>query len=73
MGAIVGILPNAPISMDQVELLKTDNVVSAKATSDGRTLQGLGLTPRSIEAIVPGYLYRFRKAGQFTVPNVTPE
>ena len=73
MGAVLGILPNAPISMDQVELLKTDNVVSAKATADGRSLQGLGITPRSIEAIVPGYLYRFRKAGQFTVPNVTPE
>ena len=73
LGAVLGILPNAPITMDQVELLKTDNVVSAKAEADGRSLPGLGLTPRSIEAIVPGYLYRFRKAGQFTVPNVTPE
>jgi hypothetical protein len=36
-------------------------------------LQGLGIDPRSIEAIVPAYLYRFRKAGQFSVPNVTPE
>ena len=73
LGAVLGILPNAPISMDQVELLKTDNVVSAKAIADGRSLQGLGITPRSIEAIVPGYLYRYRKAGQFTVPNGTPE
>jgi NADH dehydrogenase len=73
LGAVVGILPKAPITMDQVELLKTDNVVSAKAKSEGRTLQGLGIEPRSIAAIVPTYLYRYRKAGQFTVPNVTPE
>ena len=31
----------------------------------GRTLQGLGITPRPIEAIVPSYLWRFRKTGQF--------
>jgi uncharacterized protein YbjT (DUF2867 family) len=73
MGAVLGILPNPPISMDQVELLKTDNLVSAKAIAEGLTLQGLGVTPRSIEAIVPSYLYRFRKAGQFSVPNAAPE
>ena len=50
---------------DQVELLKSDNVVSAEATAQGRTLQGLGIEPQSCEAIVPSYLYRFRKTGQF--------
>ncbi|MCX7899808.1 MAG: sugar nucleotide-binding protein, partial [Methylocystis sp.] len=50
---------------DQVELLKHDNVVSAAAIEDGRTLQGLGVEPQSIEAIVPAYLYRYRKAGQY--------
>lgn len=73
IGAIAGILPNAPITMDQVEMLKTDNLVSAKALAEGRSLQGLGIVARSISSIVPAYLYRFRKAGQFTVPNVTPE
>ena len=48
-----------------VELLRVDNVVSEAARSEGRTLEGLGLVPRSIEAIVPSYLWRFRKTGQF--------
>jgi hypothetical protein len=32
----------------------------------GRTLEGLGIAPRAIEAIVPQYLVRYRKAGQFS-------
>jgi uncharacterized protein YbjT (DUF2867 family) len=52
-------------SRDQVELLKSDNIVSAEASAQGRTLQGLGVEPQSAEAIVPTYLYRFRKTGQF--------
>ena len=31
----------------------------------GRTLQGLGIEPATMEAIVPSYLWRFRKTGQF--------
>ncbi len=50
---------------DQVELLRHDNVVSETAVQEGRTLQGLGVTPQSIEAIVPTYLYRYRKTGQY--------
>jgi uncharacterized protein YbjT (DUF2867 family) len=73
LGTIVGILPKPFITSDQVESLKTDNVVSASADKQGHTLQGLGINPRSVEAIVPAYLYRFRKAGQFTTPNVAPE
>lgn len=73
IGAVAGILPKAPITMDQVEMLKLDNTVSAAAIAEGRTLEGLGIMPRRIDAIVPSYLYRFRKAGQFTAPNVMPE
>ncbi len=58
-------LPKPPITPDQVELLKTDNVVSDEAKHDGRTLEGLGITPESIGAVVPSYLWRFRKTGQF--------
>ena len=50
---------------DQIELLKIDNVVSQAAIAEKRTLEGLAITPDSIEAIVPSYLYRFRKTGQF--------
>lgn len=53
------------MTADQVELLKHDNVVSEGAIRDGRTLQGLGLQPQAIEAIVPTYLYRYRKTGQY--------
>ena len=58
---------------DQVELLKSDNVVSEQARREQRTLEGLGIAPSGIEGIVPGYLYRFRKAGQFTAPKGIPE
>ncbi len=58
-------LPNPPITPDQVELLKTDNVVSADAHAQGRTIEGLGMIPNSIASIVPEYLWRFRKTGQF--------
>jgi NADH dehydrogenase len=46
-------------------MLRSDNVVSEVAKAQGRTLQGLGIEPDSIEAIVPSYLWRFRKTGQF--------
>jgi NADH dehydrogenase len=53
------------LTPDQVELLRSDNVVSEAAKAAGLTLEGLGVTPDSMEAIVPQYLWRFRKAGQF--------
>ena len=67
IGTIAGILPNPALTSDQVELLKHDNVVSPAAEAEGRTLKGLGIAPHSIESVVPSYLYRYRKAGQFTV------
>ena len=63
-----GLLPDAlKLTQDQVEMLRSDNVVSEQATSEGRTLLGLGITPRTMEAIVPTYLERFRKTGQFDI------
>ena len=53
------------LTPDQVELLRVDNVVSGAAKSEGRTLQGIGIEPEPVEAIVSSYLWRFRKAGQF--------
>ncbi len=64
-GRLLGLLPNPPLTEDQVLMLMTDNVVSAEAKAAGRTLEGLGIAATSIEAVVPSYLYRFRKAGQF--------
>jgi uncharacterized protein YbjT (DUF2867 family) len=62
---VLQFLPKPPITPDQVELLKRDNTVSEDAERDGRTLEGIGITPESIDAIVPTYLWRFRKTGQF--------
>jgi NADH dehydrogenase len=63
--AFLQFLPKPPLTPDQVELLKRDNVVSAEAQAEGRTLLGLGIEPVAMEAIVPSYLWRFRKTGQF--------
>jgi uncharacterized protein YbjT (DUF2867 family) len=58
-------LPNPPLTPDQVELLRQDNIVSEPAIVEQRTLAGLGIHPTSIGAVVPSYLWRFRKTGQF--------
>jgi len=58
-------LPKPMLTPDQVELLRSDNVVSESAKTERRTLQGLGIEPETMEAIVPSYLWRFRKTGQF--------
>jgi NADH dehydrogenase len=53
------------LTPDQVELLRHDNVVSDAAKTAGLTLEGLGITPDSLEAVTPSYLWRYRKTGQF--------
>jgi NADH dehydrogenase len=50
-----------PLTSDQVELLRADNVVSARAPG----LADLGVAPTPVEAVIPSYLYRFRKGGQY--------
>ena len=57
-----GFLGQPPVTGDQIEMLKTDNVVS----DDALTLADLGVTTlESAEAIVPTYLWRFRDYGEF--------
>jgi uncharacterized protein YbjT (DUF2867 family) len=59
-------LPKPLLTRDQVRLLERDNVVSEAAEREGRTLKGLGITPTALETVLPAYLWRFRKAGQFS-------
>lgn len=62
-------LPSAlrPITLDQVRMLRSDNVASADAVKEGRTLAGLGVTdPRATGAVVPQYLVRYRPRGEFS-------
>ncbi|MEM9635514.1 MAG: complex I NDUFA9 subunit family protein [Pseudomonadota bacterium] len=65
MGRIMQHLPGSPLTADQVELLKSDNIVSETAKSDGRTLEGIGITPATLATILPTYLERFRLHGQY--------
>ncbi|MDP3545612.1 MAG: complex I NDUFA9 subunit family protein, partial [Phreatobacter sp.] len=62
---VLQLLPKPMLTVDQVELLRSDNVVGESAKAEGRTLEGLGIPPQSVEAIVPSYLWRFRRQGQF--------
>jgi NADH dehydrogenase len=59
---IAGLLPLAPpLTSDQVESLKSDNVA-------GNGLPGFaeaGIIPTPVESVVPSYLYRYRKGGQY--------
>ena len=66
IGKVIGWLPGAPITSDQVEMLKSDNVVSEQATKDKRTLAGMGIDPTPMAAILPNYLVQYRAHGQFT-------
>jgi len=58
-GAIIPWTP--PLTSDQVEMLKADNVAE-------HGLPGLaeaGVIGTAVEAVVPTYLYRYRKGGQY--------
>ncbi len=59
--AFLQLLPNPILTMDQVKLLKTDNVVAPTAAG----LAELGITPTSVEAVIPSYLWRFRAKGEY--------
>ena len=50
---------------DQVELLYIDNVVSDAARRDELTLAGLGIGATSMDTILPTYMWRFRRNGQY--------
>ncbi len=57
----------APLTLTpgQVDMLRHDNVVSEAAIAERRTLPGIGIEPEPVNAIVPSYLWRFRRTGQF--------
>ena len=62
----LGLMPKEFVTTpDQMAMLGADNLVSDEARREGRTLEGLGITPSVAAAIAPTYLYRFRKTGQF--------
>ena len=68
--SVLELLPNPLLTRDQVNQLKVDNVVSDEARRDGRTLEGIGIRPQTLEAILPTYLWRYRRAGQYVTGSV---
>lgn len=54
-----------PLTSDQVELLKADNVVSPGAPG----LADLGVTPTALEGVISTYLWKYRRGGQFAQPE----
>lgn len=62
-GELSGALPFVKpfLTRDQVENLKVDNVVSETA----KGFEAFDIRPETIEAIVPSYLSKYRKYGQF--------
>jgi NADH dehydrogenase len=64
MGSVLQCLPNPQLTADQVRLLKRDNVPSAGSAG----LTDLGITPTSVEAILPTYLDRYRARGYYHRP-----
>ena len=67
---VLQLLPKPLLTVDQVKMLRVDNVVSAAAEAEGRTLAGLGINPSSLAAILPSYLTRFREHGQYDAHRV---
>ena len=61
MARILQLFPKPLITTDQIEMLKEDNVVS----NNYGTLLDLNIEPTTIESILPHYIYRFRKGGEF--------
>lgn len=67
-GAVFKLWPfsGPPLTGDQVDLLRTDNVVGVTGDKNVGTISDLGITDlETIESIVPEYLWSFRPQGQF--------
>lgn len=61
-GAVfAGLLPNPPLTVDQVRLLASDNVADPSRPG----LSEIGITPTPVDTILPQYLARFRPGGRF--------
>ena len=63
--AAIGLAP--ALTVDQVKMLETDNVVSEGA----KGLADLGIEPKGLQAVAEGYLWRYRVGGQYAAQNVT--
>lgn len=65
MASLMALLPSPLLTPDQVVQFGLDNIVSEDAKRQKRTLDAFAITPTSMEAILPSYMWRFRKNGEF--------
>lgn len=64
--SVLQLLPNPILTVDQVRLLEEDKIVSQAAIEEGRTIKDLGIEPVTLAAVLPSYLWRYRRGGEFT-------
>jgi NADH dehydrogenase len=57
LGGLLQVFPDAPLTRDQVRLLRTDKVVSGSEP----TLGALRIEPQALELLVPEYLATYRR------------
>jgi uncharacterized protein YbjT (DUF2867 family) len=55
LAALMELFPNPPLTRDQVELLKTDNVIK---DPDAKTLRDLEVVPVELEKVLPDYFLK---------------
>ncbi|TDQ82123.1 NADH dehydrogenase [Dongia mobilis] len=63
--SVLQLLPVPPLTVDQVRLLKHDNVVSPQAL----TLKDLGIAATPVETVLPSYLDRYRPRGHYSTTH----
>ena len=61
LGNILQVMHKPLLTRDQVELMQYDSIVSNKYP----TLKDLNINPKTINEVLPSYIWRFREGGQF--------
>ena len=62
---LLAILPNPPLTRDQLVLMEQDNVPASGA----KGLADLGIKPTPVDAVLPRYLARFRRGSRASRPS----
>ena len=62
LGRILQVMPKPLLTVDQVELMQYDSVISNKYP----TLKDLKINPKTINEVLPSYIWRHRQGGQFS-------
>jgi NADH dehydrogenase len=65
LAGLMALLPKPLLTPDQVVQLGIDNLVSDEARRQKRTLEAFGIAPTTLDAVLPSYMWRFRRNGEF--------